>query len=52
MVGQWHHGINRGVIPVELIVFYITAKDMLLEIKRIKSSVPSEGLNSLFKGTE
>lgn len=34
MVGQWHHGINRGAIPTELIVFYATAKEMPLAIKK------------------
>lgn len=34
MVGKWHHGINRGSVPTELIVFYATAKDLPLAIKK------------------
>lgn len=34
MVGKWHHGINRGLVPTELIVFYATAKDLPLAIKK------------------
>ena len=34
MVGKWHHGINRGTVPTELIVFYATAKDLPLAIKK------------------
>ena len=34
MVGRWHHGINRGSVPTELIVFYATAKDLPLAIKK------------------
>ena len=34
MVGKWHHGINRGSAPTELIVFYATAKDLPLAIKK------------------
>ena len=34
MVGKWHHGINRGPVPTELIVFYATAKDLPLAIKK------------------
>jgi quercetin dioxygenase-like cupin family protein len=34
MVGKWHHGINRGVKPTELIVFYATARDLPLAIKK------------------
>ena len=34
MVGKWHHGINRGATPTELIVFYATAKDLPLAIKK------------------
>ena len=34
MVGKWHHGINRGSLPTELIVFYATAKDLPLAIKK------------------
>jgi quercetin dioxygenase-like cupin family protein len=34
MVGQWHHGVNQGSVPTELIVFYATAKDLPLAIKK------------------
>lgn len=34
MVGKWHHGINRGTTPTELIVFYASAKDLPLAIKK------------------
>jgi quercetin dioxygenase-like cupin family protein len=34
MVGKWHHGINRGTVPAELIVFYATTKDLPLAIKK------------------
>ena len=34
MVGKWHHGMNRGSAPTELIVFYATAKDLPLAIKK------------------
>ena len=34
MVGQWHHGMNQGPVPTELIVFYATAKDLPLAIKK------------------
>ena len=34
MVGQWHYGKNQGTIPTELIVFYATAKDLPLAIKK------------------
>lgn len=34
MVGKWHHGINRGATPTELIVFYASAKDLPLAIKK------------------
>ncbi len=34
MVDQWHHGINQGSVPVELVVFYATTKDLPLAIKK------------------
>ncbi len=34
MVGKWHHGINRGSVSTELIVFYATAKDLPLAVKK------------------
>jgi quercetin dioxygenase-like cupin family protein len=34
MVGKWHHGINQGTKPVELIVFYATTKGLPLAIKK------------------
>ena len=34
MVGKWHHGMNRGPVPTELIVFYATTKDLPLAIKK------------------
>ena len=34
MVGQWHHGVNRGITPTELIVFYASAKNLPLAIKK------------------
>ena len=34
MVGQWHHGMNQGPVPTELIVFYATTKDLPLAIKK------------------
>lgn len=34
MVGQWHYGKNQGTTPTELIVFYATAKDLPLAIKK------------------
>ena len=32
MVEKWHHGINKGSVPVELVVFYATTKDLPLAI--------------------
>ena len=34
MVGQWHRGVNRGITPTELIVFYASAKNLPLAIKK------------------
>ena len=34
MVDQWHYGMNQGIKPVELIVFYATAKELPLAIKK------------------
>ncbi len=34
MVERWHHGINQGSEPVELVVFYATTKDLPLAIKK------------------
>ncbi|MBU3596169.1 cupin domain-containing protein [Polynucleobacter sp. 86C-FISCH] len=34
MVEKWHHGINQGSVPVELVVFYATTKDLPLAIKK------------------
>jgi len=34
MVEKWHYGINQGVEPVELVVFYATTKDLPLAIKK------------------
>ena len=34
MVDKWHHGINQGSAPVELVVFYATTKDLPLAIKK------------------
>ncbi len=34
MVEWWHHGINQGSEPVELVVFYATTKDLPLAIKK------------------
>ena len=34
MVEKWHHGINQGSTPVELVVFYATTKDLPLAIKK------------------
>ena len=34
MVGQWHHGVNQGTVPTELIVFYATAENLPLAIKK------------------
>ena len=34
MVDQWHHGMNQGSVPVELVVFYATTKDLPLAIKK------------------
>ena len=34
MVEKWHHGINQGTVPVELVVFYATTKDLPLAIKQ------------------
>ena len=34
MVEKWHHGINQGPTPVELVVFYATTKDLPLAIKK------------------
>ena len=34
VVNQWHHGINTGSEPTELIVFYAGTADMPLSIKR------------------
>lgn len=34
MVEKWHHGINQGTVPVELIVFYATTKDLPLAMKK------------------
>lgn len=34
MVDKWHHGINQGSVPVELVVFYATTKDLPLAIKK------------------
>lgn len=34
MVEKWHHGINQGSDPVELVVFYATTKDLPLAIKK------------------
>lgn len=36
MVEKWHHGINQGSVPVELVVFYATTKDLPLAIKKPK----------------
>lgn len=36
MVEKWHHGINQGTVPVELVVFYATTKDLPLAIKKTK----------------
>ena len=35
MVDKWHHGINQGSVPVELVVFYATTKDLPLAIKKV-----------------
>lgn len=34
MVEKWHHGINQASVPVELIVFYATSKDVPLAIMK------------------
>ena len=34
MVEKWHHGINQGSVPVELVVFYATTKGLPLAIKK------------------
>ena len=34
MVEKWHYGINEGSVPVELVVFYATTKDLPLAIKK------------------
>ena len=34
MVDKWHHGINQGSVPVELVVFYATTNDLLLAVKK------------------
>ena len=34
MVEKWHHGINQGYVPVELVVFYATTKGLPLAIKK------------------
>ena len=34
MVDKWHYGMNQGIKPVELIVFYATTKDFLMTIKK------------------
>ena len=34
MVEKWHHGINQGSVPVELVVFYATTKDLPLAIRK------------------
>lgn len=34
MVEKWHHGINQGSVPVELVVFYATTKDLPLATKK------------------
>ena len=34
MVDKWHHGTNEGSVPVELVVFYATTKDLPLAIKK------------------
>lgn len=36
MVEKWHHGLNQGTVPVELVVFYATTKDLPLAIKKTK----------------
>jgi len=36
MVEKWHHGINQGSVPVELVVFYATNKDLPLAIQKPK----------------
>jgi quercetin dioxygenase-like cupin family protein len=34
MVDRWHYGMNQGSVPVELVVFYATTKDLPLAIKK------------------
>ncbi len=34
MVDKWHHGINQGSVPVELVVFYATTNDLPLAVKK------------------
>ena len=34
MVDKWHYGVNQGVKPVELVVFYATTKELPLAIKK------------------
>jgi hypothetical protein len=34
MVEKWHYGINKGSVPVELVVFYATTKDQPLAIRK------------------
>lgn len=34
MVEKWHHGMNQGSVPVELVVFYATTKDLPLAIRK------------------
>lgn len=36
MVEKWHYGINQGAVPVELVVFYATTKDLPLAIPKPK----------------
>ncbi len=36
MVEKWHYGINQGPVPVELVVFYATTKDLPLAIPKPK----------------